>query len=370
MEDDNPQKRRHDSTAHPIEIGGAVCPVPLQDYPKIVLGHGGGGKLSGELVEHVFLPAFQNDHLNRLGDSAVFQAASLQAIGQRLAMSTDSYVVRPLFFPGGSIGDLAINGTVNDLAMSGARPLYLSAAFILEEGFPIAELKRIADAMGTAARNAGVTVITGDTKVVEQGHGDGCYINTAGVGVVPDGIEIAPNHARPGDVVILSGTLGDHGMAIMSVREGLEFEAEIQSDSAPLAEMVAAILRVCPDVHVLRDPTRGGLAASLNEIAASSECGIVIEETRVPINPIVQSACEILGFDPLLVANEGKLVCMVPAEFADAVLSAIRTDKHGREAAIIGNVVAEHPGVVVAKTAIGASRVVVTAIGEQLPRIC
>ncbi|MCS7465710.1 hydrogenase expression/formation protein HypE [Stieleria sp. ICT_E10.1] len=370
MEDDKPEKRRHDSTAHPIEFGGAVCPVPLQDYPKIVLGHGGGGKLSGELVEHVFLPAFQNDHLNRLGDSAVFQATSLQAIGQRLAMSTDSYVVRPLFFPGGSIGDLAINGTVNDLAMSGAIPLYLSAAFIIEEGFPIAELKRIADAMGAAARIAGVTVITGDTKVVEQGHGDGCYINTAGVGVVPDGIDVAPNNARPGDAVILSGTLGDHGMAIMSVREGLEFEAEIQSDSAPLAEMVAAILRVCPDVHVLRDPTRGGLAASLTEIAASSECGIVIEETRVPIHPIVQSACEILGFDPLLVANEGKLVCMVPAEFAVAVLTAIRSDKHGSDAAIIGRVVAEHPGVVVATTAIGASRVVVTAIGEQLPRIC
>ncbi len=370
MVEDNLSKLTNDDSDGAINMGNPTCPVPLQDYPKIVLGHGGGGKLSGELVEHVFLPAFQNDHLNRLGDSAVFQATSLQAIGQRLAMSTDSYVVRPLFFPGGSIGDLAINGTVNDLAMSGAIPLYLSAAFIIEEGFPIAELKRIADAMGAAARNAGVTVITGDTKVVEQGHGDGCYINTAGVGVVPDGIDIAPNNARPGDVVILSGTLGDHGMAIMSVREGLEFEAEIQSDSSPLAEMVAAILRVCPDVHVLRDPTRGGLAASLNEIAASSECGIVIEETRVPINPIVQSACEILGFDPLLVANEGKLVCMVPAEFADAVLSAIRSDKHGSDAGIIGNVVAEHPGVVVAKTAIGASRVVVTAIGEQLPRIC
>ncbi|QDV40762.1 Hydrogenase expression/formation protein HypE [Stieleria neptunia] len=364
MADKTPKSSRN-GAGDPIDFGGPVCPVPLQDYPNVILGHGGGGKLSAELVEHVFLPAFKNDHLDVLRDSAV-----IQLTGQRLAMSTDSYVVRPLFFPGGSIGDLAINGTVNDLAMSGAKPLYLSAAFIIEEGFPIAELKRIADAMGAAARHAGVTVITGDTKVVEQGHGDGCYINTAGVGVVPDGIDIAPNNARPGDVVIVSGTLGDHGMAIMSVREGLEFDAKIQSDSAPLADMVAAITEVCPDVHVLRDPTRGGLAASLNEIAASSDCGIVIEETRLPIHPIVQSACEILGFDPLLVANEGKLVCMVPAAFAGAVLNAIQADKHGSNAAIIGHVVAEHPGVVVAKTVIGASRVVVTAIGEQLPRIC
>ncbi|WP_182870912.1 hydrogenase expression/formation protein HypE [Stieleria mannarensis] len=353
-----------------VEFDGLVCPVPLQDYPNIILGHGGGGKLSAELVEHVFLPAFQNDYLGALGDSAVFPVAETVGGGRRLAMSTDSYVVRPLFFPGGSIGDLAVNGTVNDLAMVGAKPLYLTAAFIIEEGFPIAQLKRIADAMGAAARNAGVTVITGDTKVVQRGHGDGCYINTAGVGVVPDGIEIAADRARPGDAVILSGTLGDHGMAIMSVREGLEFESEIRSDSAPLADMVAAITQACPDVHTLRDPTRGGLAASLNEIAAASGCGIVIEETRLPIHPTVQSACEILGFDPLLVANEGKLVCMVPAESADAVLNAIRSDKHGSGAALIGHVVADHPGVVIAKTAIGASRVIVTPIGEQLPRIC
>ncbi|QEG02251.1 Hydrogenase expression/formation protein HypE [Stieleria maiorica] len=370
MADDSTSNTPRDHGDKTIEFSGLVCPVPLQDYPNIILGHGGGGKLSADLVQHVFLPAFQNDHLAVLGDSAVFQLAGVQLAGQRLAMSTDSYVVRPLFFPGGSIGDLVVNGTVNDLAMSGATPLYLTAAFILEEGFPIAQLKRIADAMGAAARRAGVAIISGDTKVVERGHGDGCYINTAGVGIVPDGIDIAPNHTRPGDVVILSGTLGDHGMAIMSVREGLEFDAEIRSDSAPLADMVAGIIQVCPDVHTLRDPTRGGLSASLNEIAAASGCGIVIDETRLPIHPTVQSACEILGFDPLLVANEGKLVCMVPAESADAVLNAIRSDKHGSGAAIIGRVVADHPGVVVAKTAIGASRVVVAPIGEQLPRIC
>jgi hydrogenase expression/formation protein HypE len=348
-----------------IEVGTSSCPLPLRDYPNVILGHGGGGKLSSELVEQLFLPAFQNDYLSGLGDSTVFEVD-----GRRLAMSTDSYVVQPLFFPGGSIGDLAINGTVNDLAMSGARPLYLSAGFIIEEGFPIAELKRIADRMGAAARKAGVAVITGDTKVVERGHGDGCYINTAGVGVVAPELDIAPSNARPGDVVILSGTLGDHGMAIMSVREGLEFESEIKSDSAPLAAMVAAMVKVCPGIHVLRDPTRGGLAATLNEIASSSSCGIVIEESSLPIHPTVESACEILGFDPMLVANEGKLVCVVEAEHADDVLSAMKSNEYGTGAAVIGTVVADHSGAVIAKTAIGASRVISVPIGEQLPRIC
>ena len=321
--------------------------------------------MSAELIEHIFLPAFQNDYLAVLGDSTV-----VNVNGGRLAMSTDSYVVQPLFFPGGSIGDLAVNGTVNDLSMSGARPLYLSAGFIIEEGFPLAQLKQIADRMGAAARRAGVAIIAGDTKVVEQGHGDGCYINTAGVGVVPAGVNIAPARARPGDAVIVSGTIGDHGMAVMSVREGLEFEAAIESDSAPLSAMVASILEKCPDVHVLRDPTRGGLAATLNEIAESSQCGIVIEDQVVPVSPIVQSACEILGLDPWLVANEGKLVCMVPARHASDVLTAIRSNEHGANAAVIGTVVADHPGIVVAKTSIGASRVVTIPIGEQLPRIC
>ena len=354
-----------DERAASFGVNGVGCPVPLQDYPNITLGHGGGGKLSAELVEHLFLPAFQNERLSVLGDSAVFDVQSA-----RLAMSTDSYVVRPLFFPGGCIGDLAVNGTVNDLAMSGARPLYLSAGFIVEEGFPISQLKQIADRMGDAARQAGVAIIAGDTKVVEKGHGDGCYINTAGVGVVPDGINIGPTNAAPGDAVIVSGTMGDHGMAVMSLREGLEFEAAIESDSAPLHAMVMSILDACSDVHTLRDPTRGGLAASLTEIAKSSQCGIVFEDDCVPLNPTVQSACEILGLDPLLVANEGKLVCIVPHEHATAVLSAIKSNRYGANAAIIGSVVADHPGMVVAKTSIGASRVVTVPVGQQLPRIC
>lgn len=348
-----------------VDFNGMSCPLPLQDYPNVILGHGGGGKLSSELVEHIFLPAFNNSHLAGLTDSTVFDIQE-----GRMAFSTDSYVVQPLFFPGGSIGDLAVNGTVNDLAMSGAKPIYLSAGFIIEEGFPIGQLKRIADDMGAAARAAGVSIITGDTKVVERGHGDGCYINTAGVGVVPNEVNISPDKACPGDVVIASGTIGDHGMAIMSVREGLEFDAQIESDSAPLNQMVADIIKACPDVRVLRDPTRGGLAASLNEIASASKCGIVIEESNLPINPTVQSACEILGFDPMLVANEGKLVCIVPGNAAGDVLLALKSNPVGINAAAIGTVVEDHPGMVIAKTPIGASRVITLPIGEQLPRIC
>ena len=341
------------------------CPVPLRDYPNIVLGHGGGGKLSAELVEHIFLPAFHNERLAGLGDSTVFDINA-----SRLAMSTDSYVVQPLFFPGGCIGDLAVNGTVNDLSMSGASPLYLTVGFILEEGFPIAQLKQIADRMGAAARKAGVEIVAGDTKVVEKGHGDGCYINTTGIGVVPEGVDIAPARAKTGDAVIVSGTIGDHGMAIMSVRENLEFEAAIESDSVPLNALVESILQKCPNVHMLRDPTRGGLAASLNEIAKASGCGIRIEDDCVPVNPIVQSACEILGLDPLLVANEGKLVCIVPSEHASDVLGAMKENECGVDAAVIGSVVSDHPGMVVAKTSIGAARVITVPVGEQLPRIC
>ena len=362
------EKREHESdlaSGKSSHFQGLSCPVPIQDYPNIILGHGGGGKLSSELIEHIFLPAFGTQRLAGLADSFVFRVDA-----GRLAFSTDSYVVQPLFFPGGSIGDRAVNGTVNDISMSGAKPLYLSAGFIIEEGFPVSQLQRIAHDMGTAARKAGVAIMTGDTKVVQRGHGDGCYVNTAGVGVVPDGIDIAPTNAQPGDLVILSGTLGDHGMAIMSVREGLEFEAQIETDSAPLNDMVAAMIDACPNIHVLRDPTRGGLAASLNEIADASKCGIVIEESTLPINPIVQSACEILGLDPLLVANEGKLVCLVPARSAAGVLAAIQSHPAGAAAAVIGKVVSDHPGMVVAKTPIGASRVITIPIGEQLPRIC
>lgn len=351
--------------AEPPNFDGLSCPVALRDYPEIVMGHGGGGKLSAELVEHLFLPAFQNDQLAKLGDSAVLTIGAT-----RLAFSTDSFVVRPLFFPGGNIGDLAVNGTVNDLAMSGAEPLFLSAGFIVEEGFPMDSLAAVAGAMSRAARRAGVQVVTGDTKVVEKGHGDGCYINTAGIGVVPNDIRIAPDQARAGDAVILSGTIGDHGMAIMSVREGLEFEAAITSDSAPLHELVKKMLAVCSNLRTLRDPTRGGVASSLNEIASASNVGIVLDETSIPVNAAVQSACEILGLDPLFVANEGKLLAIVPANEAKQTLSVMQQHEHGQSACIIGRVTSDHPKMVVAKTAIGATRVITMQIGEQLPRIC
>lgn len=347
------------------KFDGLHCPLPLRDYPEIVMGHGGGGKLSAELIEHLFVPEFGNEHLNQLGDSTVLNLGE-----QQFAFSTDSYVVRPLFFPGGCIGDLAINGTVNDLAMSGAKPQYLSAGFILEEGFAVKALAAICQAMGKAARRAGIQIVTGDTKVVERGHGDGCYINTAGIGIVPPGVHIAANRARAGDVIILSGSIGDHGMAIMSVREGLEFEAEIFSDTAPLHGLVAQMLTVCPDIRSLRDPTRGGVATSLNEIAKAAGVGIEIQETSLPINLCVQSACELLGMDPLFVANEGKLLACVPAESADAILQTMRHHELGSHAQIIGRVVSEHPQMVIAKTAIGASRVITMQIGEQLPRIC
>jgi hydrogenase expression/formation protein HypE len=344
---------------------GYACPMPLRDYPNVVLGHGGGGKLSGDLIEHLFLPAFKNDYLVDLGDSAVFNIGS-----QRLAFATDSFVVRPLFFPGGSIGDLAINGTVNDLAMSGASPRFLSAGFIVEEGFPMGSLAEIVHRMAEAANRAGVHIVAGDTKVVDKGHGDGCYINTSGIGIVPDGLRIAPDQAEPGDAIILSGTMGDHGMAIMSVREGLEFEAEIESDSAALHTLVEKIIEVCPKIHTLRDPTRGGVASSLNEIACASNVGMVLEESSIPVAPPVQSACEILGMDPMFVANEGKLIAIVPSDQANSVLAEMHRHKHGRQASIIGYVSQEHPKMVVARTAIGTTRVVTMQIGEQLPRIC
>lgn len=349
----------------PLNFDGWTCPLPLRDYPNVILGHGGGGKLSAELVQHLFVPAFKNEILQSLGDSAV-----LYLRGQRLAFSTDSFVVHPLFFPGGCIGDLAVNGTVNDLAMSGARPLFLSAGFILEEGLPIHELGRIVERMGKAALRAGVALVTGDTKVVEKGHGDGVFINTSGIGVIPDGVNIAPQYARPGDVVIVSGTLGDHGMAIMSAREGLEFETTIESDCAPLYDLVTALLAVTPDIHVLRDPTRGGAASSLVEIAQTSGVGIEIDEACIPIRPPVRAACEMLGLDPLYVANEGKLIAIIPAACADSILDAMHAHPLGQYASIIGRVVNDHRGLLVAKTPFGATRVVDMLVGEQLPRIC
>ncbi|WP_109489068.1 hydrogenase expression/formation protein HypE [Occallatibacter savannae] len=342
------------------------CPLPLRDYPTIVMGHGGGGKLGNELVEHLFLPAFRNPALENLGDAAVIEPGS-----GRLAMSTDSFVVQPLFFPGGSIGALAVNGTVNDLAVSGADPKFLSASFILEEGFPLAQLAAIVEAMADAAAKAGVRIVTGDTKVVERGHGDGCYINTAGVGVIRQGMSVGPNRAQVGDVVLVSGTIGDHGMAIMSVREGLEFESQIKSDCAALNGMIADVLDSAgSSVHAMRDPTRGGLASTLNEIATASNVGIEIEDDKVPVRTEVQSACELLGLDPLYVANEGKAVFFVAPEAADRVLRCLRSHPLGSDAAIIGSIPVQHPRMLVARTAIGANRVIATQIGEQLPRIC
>lgn len=347
-----------------------TCPLPLADYPAIVMGHGGGGKLGNELVEHLFLPAFRNPALENLGDAAVFDVETALNPA-RLAMSTDSFVVQPLFFPGGSIGALAVNGTVNDLAVSGADPKFLSASFILEEGFPLAQLAAVVHEMATAAATAGVVIITGDTKVVERGHGDGCYINTAGIGVLRQGITVGPHRAQPGDAVLLSGNIGDHGMAIMSVREGLEFESQIRSDCAALNGMIAAVLDAAGDaVHAMRDPTRGGLASTLNEIAAASRVGIEIDETILPVRPEVQSACELLGLDPVYVANEGKAVFFVAPESAPLVLEILRAHALGRDAARIGHVTAQHPRMLVARTSMGANRVIPTQIGEQLPRIC
>lgn len=342
-----------------------VCPLPLSDYQGIVMGHGGGGKLSTELIKYLFLPAFGQQSPSELRDSAILDIA-----GQRLAFSTDSYVVRPLFFPGGNIGDLAVNGTINDLAMSGARPLFMSCGFILEEGMPLDRLALIAESMGRAAHAAGVQLVTGDTKVVDRGHGDGVYINTSGIGLIPDGIQIGPTLARPGDKVIISGQIGLHGIAILSIREGLEFGAQIESDTTALHDLVASMLEESHEIHVMRDPTRGGVASALNEIAQSARVGIEIEERALPVPDIVRAACELLGMDPLYIANEGKLIAIVPATIAEAMLRRMQQHPQGRQAAIIGQVRAEHPGLVVTRTALGATRIVDTLVGEQLPRIC
>ena len=344
---------------------GWTCPVPLQNYPNIVMGHGAGGKMMNDLIRHLFASEFQNDLLGQLADSTTI---NIQA--GRLAFTTDSYVISPLFFPGGDIGELAVNGTVNDLATSGAKPLYLSAGFILEEGLPMETLGRIASSMARACKMAEVQIATGDTKVVNKGHGDGIYINTSGIGVIPKGVDIRPTNARPGDVVIVSGTMGDHGIAVMSIREGLKFQTEMVSDTAPLNGLVEAMLVVTNDIHCLRDATRGGLAAVLNELADASKVGIEFEELKVPLRPEVSAACEMLGLDPLFIANEGKLVAIIPESDAGSILAAMRNHPFGKDAAIIGKVVEAHSGMVVAKTSIGGSRVVDLPAGELLPRIC
>jgi hydrogenase expression/formation protein HypE len=348
---------------------GWVCPAPLRHHQNIVMGHGGGGRLSADLIEHLIVPAFAavggDADPARLAD-----AATLDPVDGRLAFTTDSYVVRPRFFPGGCIGDLAVNGTVNDLAMVGARPLYLSVGFVLEEGLPLAELAAVVGAIAAAAQAAGVRVVTGDTKVVDAGHGDGIYINTAGVGDIPDGVEIGPERVQPGDELILSGPIGRHGIAVLSVREGLEFGTEIRSDTAPVADAVAALMAAGVTVHALRDPTRGGVAATLNELAAASAVGFEFEESEVPVPAEVRAACGFLGLDPLTIANEGCFVAAVPADQCEAALAVLHDQTVSATAVRFGRAVAEHPGVVLARTAIGGSRVVDRPLAEPLPRIC
>ena len=330
---------------------------------KILLAHGSGGKLSHDLIES-FLPDLTNPILNKLDDSAVFEASG------RLAFTTDSYTVNPIFFPGGDIGKLAVCGTVNDLSMSGARPLYLSLSFIIEEGLLVADLKKVLTSIRKAASEAGVTIVTGDTKVVNQGNADKLFINTAGVGTVPEGVNISASNAKPGDKIIINGNIGDHGIAVLSQREGLNFKVPIPSDCAPLNRLVEAMLKASNNIHALRDPTRGGLATTLNDFAEQSNVGIIIEEAKIPVDKAVQAACELLGFDPLYVANEGKLVAAVDSDEADAVLARMKRNKYGAGATIIGNVVADHPGLVVMKTSLGASRIIDMPVGELLPRIC
>lgn len=358
-----------DSGNMPLDLENWSCPMPLRDQPNIVMGHGGGGRLSSELIEHLFVPAFADTELSgvlqQLGDAAI-----LDALGGRIALSTDSYVVRPRFFPGGNLGDLAVNGTVNDLAVAGAQPFALTCGVILEEGLPLDELGRIATTMGDAARAARVSIVTGDTKVVDGGHGDGIYINTAGVGLVPAGRDLGPQRLTPGDAIIVSGPIGMHGIAVMSVREGLEFGSEIVTDSAPLNGLVESLFDSGADLHMMRDPTRGGVAASLNEIAGTSTLGMQIVERDVPVPDDVRAACGFLGLDPLYVANEGKLIAFVAADHAELALQTMHQHRFGQGATRIGTVVEDHPGMVVAKTGIGGTRVVDLPLSEQLPRIC
>ncbi|MFQ5638189.1 MAG: hydrogenase expression/formation protein HypE [bacterium] len=344
----------------------AQCPLPITDHETVQLSHGSGGKMMNQLIDRLFLWAFDNDELGKLDDQAV-----LEVHGQRLAFSTDSYVIDPIFFPGGDIGELAVNGTVNDICMCGAQPLYLSVGFIIEEGFPLADLKRVVLSMRAAAARAGVAVVTGDTKVVNKGKGDKLFINTAGIGVVEHDYVISSQNLQPGDVLLVSGSIADHGMAVLSKREALAFEIPIESDTAALNGLVQEILQAGQGgIHAMRDPTRGGLAATLNEFAASSNVGIRIKEERIPVKPAVAGACEILGFDPLYVANEGKLVVAAAQDKAQAVLEAMRAHALGQEAAIIGDVVADKPGLVSLQTRIGGWRIADMLVGEQLPRIC
>ena len=348
-----------------IIIEGAVCPVPLTHNEQIVMGHGSGGKMSHDLIRKIFFSAFENPIL-KTGDDA----APVKIPGGNLAVSTDAHVVAPLFFPGGDIGRLSVCGTVNDVAMLGARPLYLTAGFILEEGLEISVLQRVVESMRGAAEEAGVQIVAGDTKVVERGKADGLYITTAGFGAIREGSHIGGAQAKAGDVVILSGPIGDHGIAVLGARGELGFTSDIQSDVAPLNHLIEAMMDASPNIHVLRDPTRGGLATTLNEIAAQSKVAITLNEQAIPVRPAVAAACEMLGFDPLYIANEGKLVAIVPPEGAEAILKAMRSTRYGEEAIVIGEVRDDTRGRVLMKTSIGTTRVVDMLAGEMLPRIC
>jgi len=341
------------------------CPTPLSAKDTVLLGHGSGGKLSAELVRDVFLPALSNPVLARLDDQAI-----VTVNGSRLAITTDSFVVQPLFFPGGDIGSLAVHGTVNDLAMGGAKPLFLSAAFIIEEGFSIPDLRRVVDSMHKAAAAAGVQVVTGDTKVVERGKGDGLFVNTTGIGILPQDVELSADRARPGDKVLLSGPIGEHGIAILAQREGLEFETTIESDSAALNTLVDKMLQASCAIRCMRDPTRGGVSSTLNEIAQQSRVAIQLEESSIPIREEVRGACELLGLDPLYVANEGKLIAIVAPEAASSVLQAMRCHRLGAESQIIGTVSDGTAGLVTMRTPLGTTRIVDMLAGDQLPRIC
>lgn len=332
---------------------------------QILLDHGSGGKMSHNLIKDIMLPAFRNRVLSELHDGA-----AVDVDGKRIALSTDTFVVDPIFFPGGNIGDLAINGTVNDIAMCGASPMFLSVGLILEEGFSVSDLKKIINSMSTAAEKAGVTVVTGDTKVVPKGAVDKIFINTSGIGLIPEGIEISSSKAQPGDKIILSGTIADHGMTILTQREGMSFESSITSDTAPLNHLVSSMLSVCSSIHVLRDPTRGGVGTALNEIAGQSNVGINIYEDKIPVNSEVAGVCELLGFDPLYVANEGKLIAFVPDEHVNKVLAKMKESIPGKEACIIGEVVESNTSKVFMQTRIGGTRIIDMLTGEQLPRIC
>jgi hydrogenase expression/formation protein HypE len=349
-----------------------VCPAPIPERARVLLGHGSGGQLSAALMREVIGPALAGAGAGAQGAAAgpLNDAAVVTVEGRRLAFTTDSFVVSPLEFPGGDIGELAVNGTINDLAMMGAQPLALSLAYVIEEGLPIESLRKITESVARAAARAGVEVVTGDTKVVGRGAADGIFVNTSGIGLVATGVAVGADRAVVGDAVILSGPIGLHGIAIMSVREGLDFEVEIVSDTQPLNTLVAALVAACPDVHVLRDPTRGGLASALNEISAASRVGVELREETIPIPGPVRAACEMLGLDPLHVANEGKLVAIVPAAFAEAVLAAMRGVPEGVDAVEIGRVVGDHPAMVTMRTIVGSQRIVDMLVGEQLPRIC